>query len=106
MTYSAIAGSWPEHVANRHPLRHRFGVEEIESCRHRLQQAQARRGRERRAPDMPDDDLRFRQQRGKVLHIALIIEDRCLQRAFDLGENARRDASGKVTEKQGFHVLP
>src|SRR5205807_10383405 len=68
--------------------------------------ANSRRGRKRRPPDMPDDDLRFRQQRGKMLRIALIIEDRGFQRGLDLGENARRDASGEMAEKQGFHVLP
>jgi hypothetical protein len=55
---------------------------------------------------MPDDDLRFRQQRGKMLRVPLIIEDRTFQRGLDLGEDPRRDASGEVTEKQGFHMLP
>src|SRR5580700_7104036 len=55
-----------EHVANRDPLRHRGGVEEIEPGRHRLQQAKARRGRK----------LRIRQQRGKLFYVALIVEDR------------------------------
>jgi hypothetical protein len=35
-----------EHIANRHPLWHRLGVEEIEPGCHGLQQAKARRGRE------------------------------------------------------------
>jgi hypothetical protein len=50
-----------EHVANRDAFWHRLGVEEIEPGRHGLQQANARRGRKRTPPDMPDDDLRFRQ---------------------------------------------
>jgi hypothetical protein len=64
-----------EHVANRDALGDCLGVEEVESGRHGLQQAKARRGRERGPPDMPDDDLRFREQRRKVFRIALIIED-------------------------------
>jgi hypothetical protein len=50
-----------KHVANCHSLRHCAGVEEIESGRHRLQQAQARRGRKPGAPDMADNDFRLRQ---------------------------------------------
>ena len=55
---------------------------------------------------MPDDDLGFREQRGKMLRIALIIEDRRFHRGLHLGENPRRDGGAKVTEKQGFHILP
>jgi hypothetical protein len=64
-----------EHVANRDAFRDRLSVEEVEPGRHGLQQAQARRGRERGSPDMRDDDLRFRRQRGKMFRIGLIIED-------------------------------
>ena len=55
---------------------------------------------------MPDDDFRFRQQRGQNLRITFVIEDRCFRRELHLCENARRDGGSKVTEKQGFHVLP
>ena len=95
-----------EHVANRDTFRDRFSIEEIEPGRHGLKQAKARRGRERRSPDMPDDDFRFREQRRKVFGVLLIVEDRTFQRGLHLGENARRDSGGKVTEKQGFHSLP
>jgi NIPSNAP len=40
---------------------HRPGVEEIEAGRHRLQQAQARRGWRSGAPDMADNDRRLGQ---------------------------------------------
>jgi hypothetical protein len=70
----------PEYVANRDAFRHRPRVEEIEPCRYRLQQAKARRGRKPGAPDVPDDDLRFYQQRGKMFRIVLIVEDRGFQR--------------------------
>src|SRR5215831_14763878 len=46
ITYSAMAGSWPN-VANRHTFRDRLGVEQIEPGRHGLKQAKARCGRER-----------------------------------------------------------
>ena len=95
-----------EHVANGDPFRHRFGVEEVEPGRYRLQQAKARRGREPRPPDMTDHDLRIGQQRGKLRRIALIIEDRGFERRLHLGENPRRDRGGEMAEKQGFHVLP
>ena len=95
-----------EYVANRHAFRDRFGIEEVEPGRHRLQQAKARRGRERTPPDMPDNNFRFREQRGKMLCITFVIEDRCFERGLHLGENPRRDGGSKVTEKQGFHVLP
>ena len=39
-----------KHVADGDPFRHRPGVEEIEAGRHRLQQAQARRGWKSGAP--------------------------------------------------------
>ena len=63
-----------EHVANRHSFRHRFGGDEIEPGRHRLQQAKARRGRKPGTPDMTDDDLRLRQQRGEMIRITLMIQ--------------------------------
>jgi len=106
MTYSAIAGSWPNTLQNGDPFRHRFGVVEVEPGRHRLQQAKARRGRKRGPPDVTDHDLGIRQQWGKLRRIALIVEDRRLQWRPDLGENARRDGGGEMAEKQGFHVLP
>ena len=95
-----------EHVANGDAFRHRFGVEKVEPGRHRLQQAKARRGREARAPDMADHNLRIRQQRGKLRRVALIVEDRGFERHLQLGENPRRDRGGEMTEKQGFHMLP
>jgi hypothetical protein len=55
---------------------------------------------------MTDHDLGIRQQRGKVFHIALIVEDRAFERRLDLDENARRDGGGEMAEKQGFHMLP
>src|SRR6516162_3070539 len=55
---------------------------------------------------MPHDDLRVCQQRRKMLRIPLIIEDRRFHRCLHLGENPRRDGGGKMTEKQGFHMLP
>jgi hypothetical protein len=88
-----------EYVANRDPFRHRGGVEEIEPGRHGLQQAQARRRRKSGAPDMPDHDLGFRQQRGEMSRIALIIEDRSFQRRRRFGENSRRDGRGKMAGK-------
>ena len=95
-----------EHVANGDPFWHRGGIEEVETGRHRLQQAKARRGREPRAPDMTDHDLRIRQQRGKLFYIALIVEDRGVQRRLHLGENSRPDRGGEMAKKQGFHMLP
>jgi hypothetical protein len=47
-----------------------------------------------------DHDLCLAQQRGKLRRIALVVEDRRHDRRLDLGENARRDASGKMAEKQ------
>ena len=38
--------------------------------------------------------------------VALIVEDRAFQRRLDFGENPRRDAGGKMAEKQGLHILP
>jgi hypothetical protein len=56
---------------------------------------------------MTDHDLRIRQQRGKLLRVALIVEDRGLQRRLHLGENPRRDRGGKMAKKQDFHkALP
>ena len=86
-----------EHVANGDPFWHRGGIEEVETGRHRLQQAKARRGREPRAPDMTDHDLRIRQQRGKLFYIALIVEDRGVQRRLHLGENSRSDRPSRST---------
>ena len=94
-----------EHVADGDPFRHSRGVEKVEPGRHRLQHAQARRSRKPGAPDMPDHDFRIRQQRGKMGHMALIVEDRRFQRRFDLSKNSRRDGSGKMAEKQSFHPL-
>jgi hypothetical protein len=76
LTYSANRRFVAEHVANDDPFRDRFGVEEIEPGRHRLQQAKERRRRKPRAPDMTDYDLGIRQQRGKLGRVALIVEDR------------------------------
>src|SRR5438105_5687695 len=55
---------------------------------------------------MTDDDLRLRQQRGKLRRVAFIVEDRAFERRLDLGENSRRDRRGEMAEKQGFHVFP
>src|SRR5262249_47688902 len=93
-----------KHVINGDPFRHRFCVEEVEPGRHRLQQTKTQRRRKRRPPDMPDNDLRVRQQRDKMRDVALIVEDRRFQRRLDLGENSRRDRRGEMAEKQGFHL--
>src|SRR5260370_40429767 len=92
-----------EHVGNGDALWHRGGIEEIEPGGYRLQQARARRGREPRPPNMTNDDLRTRQQRGKMRRIGLIVEDRALQRRLHLGENGWRDGSGKIVKKKGFY---
>jgi hypothetical protein len=55
---------------------------------------------------MTDHDLRIRQQRGKLFYIALIVEDRGVQRRLHLGENSRPDRGGEMAKKQGFHMLP
>ena len=52
-------------------------------------------------PDVVDDDLGIRRQRGKLGRIALIVEDRGLQRRPHLGENSRRDPGGEMAEKEG-----
>src|SRR5690349_12511948 len=39
-----------------------------------------------------------------MLRIALIVEDRGLQRPRDLGENPRRDRRGEMAEKQCLHL--
>src|SRR5258708_24253864 len=88
-----------EHVANGDALWYRGGIEEIEPGGYRLQQAKARRGRDPRPPNMTNNDLRTRQQRGKMGRIGLIVEDRGLQRRLHLGENAWRDGGGKMSKK-------
>src|SRR5689334_15188969 len=45
-------------------------------------------------------------KKGELRRIALIVEDRRLQRPLDLGENPGRDRGGKMAEKQGLHMLP
>src|SRR5260370_41722297 len=91
-----------EHVANGGALWPRGGIEEVQRGGYRLQQAKARRGREPRPANMTNDDLRTRQQRGKMRRIGLLVEDRGLQRRLHLGENAWRDGGGKMCKKWDF----
>src|ERR1700741_4091432 len=98
ITYSAIAGSWPNTLQTVTP----FGtasrsIWSSPAC-HRLQQAQPRGGRKVVAPDMADDDLGIREQWRQMRRVALIGEDLCLEWGLYLGRDARRDRGGEPTE--------
>ena len=95
-----------EHVANRHPLRYRVEIEQVDPGRYRLQEAQLWGGRKPGAPDMTDDDFRLGQQRGKMRRIALIGEYLGFQRRLHFGEDAWRDRGGEMAEKKRFHNDP
>src|SRR5262249_6884044 len=93
-----------EDVADRDPLRQRAGIDQVKSCRGRLEQAEPWRRREAGAPDMTNYDLGVGQQPTKLPYIAFILEYLCLQGRFHLGKNARGNGCGEMAEKQSFHM--
>ena len=82
-----------EHVANVTP----FGTAPVSSRSSPAATDCSRRsfgaGGNPAPPDMPDDDFRICQQRGKMRGVALIVEDRALKRRLHLGEDRARKGS-------------
>jgi hypothetical protein len=91
-----------EHVANRDALRHRFGIEKVQPRRDRLQQAKTRCRRKRGPPDMPDHNLRFRQQRRKLSRIALVSKDRGSNGVLTLARTRGATSAAKWPRNKAF----
>ena len=92
-----------EYVADRDPFWQRTGIDQVKSCRDRLQQAQPRRRREAGAPNMTNHDLGVGQQRSKLLRIALIFPGAASLRAFSPWKECAGQQLREMAEKQSFH---